>query len=56
MLAISRAIMAAPDLIAKWRSYGGELKAMTPNEFGAFLKTDHPLWGQAIKGAGIRLD
>lgn len=54
--AMQKATAQNPDLIAKWRSYGGELKSMTPNEFGAFLKTDHQLWGQAIKGAGIRLD
>lgn len=45
-----------PELIAKWRSYGGELKAQTSAEFAAFLKQDDALWGPAIKKAGVKLD
>jgi tripartite-type tricarboxylate transporter receptor subunit TctC len=54
--AMQKAAAQNPDLIAKWRSYGGELKAMSPAEFGAFLKVDAQLWGQAIKSAGVKLD
>jgi tripartite-type tricarboxylate transporter receptor subunit TctC len=54
--AMQKAAIQNPDLIAKWRSYGGELKAMTPVEFSAFLKVDAQLWGQAIKSAGVKLD
>jgi tripartite-type tricarboxylate transporter receptor subunit TctC len=45
-----------PALVDKWRSYGGELKAMTPAEFSAFLKSDHAKWGQAIRQANVKLD
>jgi tripartite-type tricarboxylate transporter receptor subunit TctC len=45
-----------PGLIEKWRSYGGELKAMTPDEFAAFIRTDSAMWGDAIRKAGIKLD
>jgi tripartite-type tricarboxylate transporter receptor subunit TctC len=54
--AMQKATAQNPDLIAKWRSYGGELKAQTPAEFSAFLRQDNQLWGQAIRGAGIKLD
>lgn len=54
--AMQKAAAQNSNLIAKWRSYGGELKAQTPAEFAAFLKQDNQLWGQAIRGAGIKLD
>lgn len=54
--AMQKAAAQNPNLIAKWRSYGGELKAQTPAEFAAFLKQDNQLWGQVIRGAGIKLD
>lgn len=54
--AMQKATAQNPNLIAKWRSYGGELKAQTPAEFTAFLKQDSQLWGQAIRGTGIKLD
>jgi len=53
---MQKATAQNPNLIAKWRSYGGELKAQTPAEFTAFLKQDSQLWGQAIRGTGIKLD
>lgn len=54
--AMQKAAAQNPNLIAKWRSYGGELKAQTSAEFTAFLKQDSQLWGQAIRGTGIKLD
>ena len=54
--AMQKATTQNPALIDKWRSYGGELKSMTPEEFTAFIKTDSAMWGQAIRGAGIKLD
>lgn len=54
--AMQKATAQNSNLIAKWRSYGGELKAQTSAEFTAFLKQDSQLWGQAIRGTGIKLD
>ena len=53
---MQKAAAQNPALIEKWRSYGGELKAMTPDEFAAFIKTDSAKWGDAIRKAGIKLD
>lgn len=54
--AMQKAAAQNPELIAKWRSYGGELKAQTPAEFSAFLRQDSQLWGQAVRNAGVKLD
>ncbi len=54
--AMQKAAKQNQALIEKWQSYGGELRAMTPEAFSAFLKEDHALWGQAISKAGIKLD
>ncbi len=54
--AMQKATTQNPALQEKWRSYGGEMKAMTPEAFSAFLKQDSSLWGQAIRGTGIKLD
>ena len=54
--AMQKAAAQNPALIDKWLGYGGELKAMTPEAFTAFLKEDHALWGQAVAKAGVKLD
>lgn len=54
--AMQKATTQNQVLADKWRSYGGELKAMTPVEFSAFLKADSAKWGQAIRHANIKLD
>ena len=54
--AMQKATTQNPALIEKWRSYGGELKAMTPSEFSAFLKADFAKWGQVVRQANVKLD
>ncbi len=54
--AMQKAAAQNPELVAKWRSYGGDLKAQTSAEFAAFLKQDDALWGPAIRKAGVKLD
>ncbi len=54
--AMQKATTQNPALMDKWRSYGGELKAMTPDEFTAFIKSDSAKWGEAIAKAKIKLD
>ena len=43
-------------LIEKWRSYGGELKAMKPEQFAEFIRQDSEMWAKAIRSTGIQLD
>jgi tripartite-type tricarboxylate transporter receptor subunit TctC len=54
--AMQKAAAQNPELIAKWRSYGGDLRAQTPTEFANFLKQDDALWGPAIRKAGVKLE
>ena len=54
--AMQKATTQNPDLIAKWRTYGGELKAMSPDDFNTFIKNDSVKWGAAIRKLGIKLD
>jgi tripartite-type tricarboxylate transporter receptor subunit TctC len=54
--AMQKAAVQNPALVEKWLSYGGELKAMTPDAFAAFLKDDNLLWGNAIRKAGVKLE
>ena len=54
--AMQKAAAQNPELISRWRSFGGDLKAQTPAEFSAFLKQDDALWGPAIRKAGVKLD
>jgi tripartite-type tricarboxylate transporter receptor subunit TctC len=54
--AMEKATTQNPALAEKWRSYGGELKAMKPEQFAAFLRQDSEMWGKAIRNTGIQLD
>ncbi|MEN9630592.1 MAG: hypothetical protein RJA10_3820 [Pseudomonadota bacterium] len=54
--AMQKAASQNPALIDKWQNYGGELKAMTPEAFAAFLKEDNALWGAAIRKSGVKLE
>ena len=54
--AMQKATTQNQTLVDKWRSYGGELKAMTPEEFSAFIRSDSAKWAQAIRQASIKLD
>ncbi len=54
--AMQKAAAQNPELIARWRAFGGDLKAQSPAEFATFLKQDDALWGAAIRKAGVKLD
>ena len=54
--AMQKAASQNPELIARWRAFGGDLKAQTPAEFAAFLKQDDALWGAAIRKSGVKME
>jgi tripartite-type tricarboxylate transporter receptor subunit TctC len=54
--AMQKAGVQNPELIARWRAFGGDLKTQTPTEFATFLRQDDALWGAAIRKAGVKLD
>ncbi|QJR12880.1 hypothetical protein DSM104443_03974 [Usitatibacter rugosus] len=47
------AALASPELAKKFEVKGLAVKASTPAEFGAFMKTEIASWGTMIKEAGI---
>ena len=48
-------IIATPEIRDAWAKQGAVPMAMTPDQFGAFLKQDIEKWAKVIKTAGIDL-
>lgn len=51
-----RRAMASPDLRQRFVDLGAEPMASSPEEFGAFVKSEHQRWGKLIRDAGIRIE
>jgi tripartite-type tricarboxylate transporter receptor subunit TctC len=49
-------ILRAPEVRRELAALGAEPVGYTPDEFGAFLKTDMARWGRIIQEKGIRSD
>jgi len=45
-----------PELAEKWRQYGGELRATTPDAFARFIADDRAMWGKVVRDARVKLD
>ncbi len=48
--------LAQPELKARFAELGGEIKLMTPDELGAYVRAEHTKWAAAVKAAGVRLE
>jgi tripartite-type tricarboxylate transporter receptor subunit TctC len=48
--------MNIPDVREKLIGLGTEPVGSTPEEFGAFMKSETGKWGRVIKSANIRAD
>ena len=46
-------ILHLPDITAALFKQGLEVRTMTPEAFGAFIKTEYDKWGRVIREAGI---
>jgi len=46
--------LANPKVIAQLEKTGVEPVAMTPEEFGRYIKTEYDTWGKVVKEAGIK--
>lgn len=51
-----RKAMASPDLRQRFIDLGAEPMTGSPEEFGAFVKSEHQHWGKLIRDAGIRVE
>ena len=52
--AMQKATTQNQEVIDRWNSNGGELKASTPDEFRAFIRTESAKWGEVIRKADIK--
>ena len=46
--------LANPEVIAALKKTGVEPHAMTPQEFGAYIKREYDTWGKVVKDANIK--
>lgn len=56
LAAESRAVMADPEVIAKFSAIGYDPGTLVLDEFANLVKTDHDRWGVIIRKAGVKLD
>ena len=49
-------VMQAPDIQARLASEGAKSPARTPEEFGAYVRSEIAKWARVIQQAGIRVD
>jgi len=52
---IARAV-ASPDLIARFSGLGLDPRPGTPEEMGAYLKSEIDKWGKVIRAAGVKAE
>ncbi|WP_338664841.1 tripartite tricarboxylate transporter substrate binding protein [Pararoseomonas sp. SCSIO 73927] len=50
-----RAVMGGPDMTRRLIEFGMQLIASTPEEFGAFIRTDVERWQRVVREAGIEV-
>lgn len=51
-----RKAVASPDLSRRFIALGAETMGSSPEEFGAFVKSEYEHWGKLIKDADIRIE
>jgi tripartite-type tricarboxylate transporter receptor subunit TctC len=51
-----RKILAMPEIAKKISDLGGEVRAGSPEEFGAWMKANIASWGAVVREAGIKLE
>lgn len=49
-------VMQAPDIQARLAGEGAKSPARTPDEFGAYVRSEIAKWARVIRDAGIRVD
>jgi tripartite-type tricarboxylate transporter receptor subunit TctC len=49
-------VSAMPEVLERLKTIGGVPKLMTPDEFGAFTRSEKERWGQIIQRANIKVE
>jgi tripartite-type tricarboxylate transporter receptor subunit TctC len=48
--------VAAPTFRERATAIGSEPVSSTPEQFGAFIRSEHAKWGEVIRRSGARID
>ncbi len=56
LAAESKAVMADPEVIARFLAIGYDPGTLLLGDFATLVKSDHDRWGEIIKKAGVKLD
>ena len=48
--------MKTKDIIDRFNSIGAIVHTSTPEEFAAFIRSEHARWGEVIRNAGIKME
>jgi tripartite-type tricarboxylate transporter receptor subunit TctC len=49
-------IVAAPEMVRRFREQGAEVFTSTPEEFAALIKSDTAHWGDVIRTANVKVE
>jgi tripartite-type tricarboxylate transporter receptor subunit TctC len=49
-------ILSTPDMKERLDKAGAEVRAMTPEQFGAFIKSEKERWAKVVKESGAKFD
>ena len=56
MHAAVMAILATPEMKGRLDQAGAEVRAMSPEEFGAFIRSERDRWAKVVKASGATFD
>ena len=48
--------MKTKEIVDRFNSIGAIVHTSTPEEFAAFIRSEHARWGEVIRNAGIKLE
>ncbi|HEX2510667.1 MAG TPA: tripartite tricarboxylate transporter substrate-binding protein, partial [Microvirga sp.] len=51
-----RKALEVPELRTRFAELGGEIKPMSPDELGAYVKSEHEKRGRVVKASGAKVD
>ena len=56
LVAAAQQALADPSLQKRFAELGGEIKPMSPEELGAYVKAENEKWAKVVKSANLKLE